>query len=1175
MKPCLPLILVLFLVGCYKKPDEVKQVPTLFEQLSEEQTGIRFSNQITESDSLNITNYEFMYNGGGVGIGDVNNDGLPDVYLTGNMTSSRLYLNRGKLSFEDITQKAGVGTSVWATGVSMADINQDGWLDIYVCVGGPEGYASSKNLLFINQQNGAFKEMAEAYGLADQGHSIHAAFVDYDQDGDLDVYVLTNYIKRNGMGPNILHIKQVNGEAPSTDRLYQNNGVGPNGHPTFTDVSRKANILKEGNGLGVAITDINRDGWPDIYVSNDFISNDIFWINNGDGTFTDKVSQYFKHQSYSSMGTDAADFNNDGLTDIISLDMLPETNERRKLMLGGIGHNRFESEMRMGYDPQYMRNTLQLNMGNGTDGEPIFSEIGQLSGVYSTEWSWAPLFADFDNDGYRDLYVTNGFGKDITNRDFIAYRREQSSQFVSREQINKRLKQAIDQIPGVKVANYGFRNNGDLTFANKTLEWGFSTPSFSSGVAFSDLDRDGDLDLVVNNINDPAFVYRNRASETTDNHYLQVKLKGNTPNAEGLGSKIELFYQGKYQFYEHSPYRGYQSSVDPLIHVGLGTHIHIDSLRIIWLDGHEQMIKNIQTNQVLLLEQKNASKLIKKSQSTPKLLFEDISGRSDLVYQHKEELYIDFNIQPLLPHKYSQNGPGIAVGDVNGDGLEDFFVGGAFKYPGCFFIHQPDGTFEKRVLTEDIKYEEDMGVLLFDADNDHDLDLYMVSGGSEFETDSPYYQDRLYMNDGKGNFKIHKEALPVMRASGSCVTACDFDKDGDLDLFVGGRVVPGAYPALPQSYLLRNDQGRFTDISHASGIGQQVGMVTSALWTDTDNDGWIDLMVVGEWMPVSIFKNNKGKFGNTTGLAGLSQSTGWWNSLSAGDFDNDGDVDYIAGNLGLNSKYKASAREPVRIIAKDFDGNGTLDPIMSHYMGGKQFPAHARDDMSLQMVGTKKRFTSYSNYAKADFRAILSGLDTNRAISFDAKTFETSYIENLGNGKFSLRGLPVEAQFAPAFGIVSDDIDQDGNLDVLMVGNSYATEVATGRYDAMYGLFMKGDGKGNFTPVSTRKAGFEVGGDAKGLALLYSRRHDKIIITAQNNAKLKAFKSLGGKQLFTFENTDVCADLILKNGRKRKHERYYGSTYLSQSSGKVTLDSTISQIQVTDHTGRRRSVNIE
>jgi hypothetical protein len=872
------------------------------------------------------------------------------------------------------------------------------------------------------------------------------------------------------------------------------------------------------------------------------------------------------------MGTDAADFNNDGLIDIISLDMLPETNERRKLMLGGIGHNRFESEMRMGYDPQYMRNTLQLNMGNGINGEPIFSEIGQLSGVYSTEWSWAPLFADFDNDGYRDLYVSNGFGKDITNRDFIAYRREQSSQFVSREQINKRLKQAIDQIPGVKVANYGFRNNGDLTFANKTLEWGFSTPSFSSGVAFSDLDSDGDLDLVVNNINDPAFVYRNRASETTGNHYLQIRLHGNPPNKEGLGCKIEWYYQGKYQFYEHSLYRGYQSSVDQLVHVGLGRDTHIDSLRIIWPGGNEQMIKNIQANQVLLLEQKNASKPLKKIKTTPHVFFEDITARSGIDYQHKEELYIDFNIQPLLPYKYSQNGPGISVGDVNGDGLDDFFVGGAFKYPGCFFIQQPNGTFNKRVLTEEKKYEEDMGVLLFDADNDKDLDLYIVSGGNEFEVNSPYYQDRLYINDGKGNFTIQKESLPSMRSSGSCVTACDFDKDGDLDLFVGGRLVPGAYPAPPKSYLLRNEGGRFTDISQTAGVGQQIGMVSSALWTDMDNDGWTDLMVTGEWMPVTLFKNNRGSFINITAVAGLAQSAGWWNSLTAGDFDSDGDMDYIAGNLGLNSKYKASAGEPVRVIAKDFDNNGTLDPIMSHYIGGKEYPAHARDDMSLQMVSTKKRFTSYSSYAKADFGAVLSGLDTTAAYRFNAKTFKNSYIENLGNGNFSIRSLPVEAQFAPVFGVVGDDFDQDANLDVLLVGNFHATEVATGRYDAMYGLWMKGDGKGNFTPVSTDKSGFEVGGDAKGLALLYSSKHEKIILAAQNNGKLKAFRYLGSKQLFTFENTDVSADFIFKDGRNRKHERYHGSTYLSQSSGKVALDSTVSQIQVTDHSGRKRVV---
>ncbi|MFD1143134.1 VCBS repeat-containing protein [Larkinella insperata] len=1100
------LLTIGVLAGCQSKRDAPSE-GALFELLPAEQTGIHFANTLKEDERLNILTFEYFYNGGGVGLGDINNDGLTDVFLGGNMTPSRLYLNKGNFKFEDITEKAGIHTEDgWATGISMVDLNADGLLDIYVCRSGPHGPEHRANQLYINQGNLTFREEANSYRLDDTGFSTQAAFFDYDRDGDLDVYILTNVMGKTG--PNVIRPKLTDGSAPSTDRLYRNDG---NGH--FANVSEAANIKLEGYGLGISIVDVNADGWPDVYVANDYLSNDILYINQAKGSgeryFTNQITEYFKHQSYSAMGTDAADIDNDGLTDFITLDMLPEGNERRRNMFGLMNYDRYLSELRAGYEPQFMRNTLQHNNGF-TPGanHPTFSEIGRLAGVQATDWSWCPLLADYDNDGFRDLMITNGYPKDITNRDFVVYR---MAQFQLQQQAGavdgRTFTEALHDVDGAHVPNYLFRNNGgSLTFTNQSAPWGFDTPSYSNGAAYADLDNDGDLDLVINNLNQQAFVYRNRANDLTKNHYLRIRLKGNSNNRYGFGAKVAVYYGKQQQFLEHSPYRGYQSTVENTLHFGLGKVSQVDSIRVTWLDGKSQLLTQIKANQVLIIDQRAAVAEKLPVQEPPMPLFREVSESLGIRYKHTEELYIDFKIQPLLPHLLSQNGPGLAVGDMNGDGREDFFVGGAFNHSGMLFFAEADGKFRSRALTEGKKYEEDLGALLFDADGDGDGDLYVVSGSSEFAPDSPYYQDRLYRNDGKGHFSPDPEALPRMLSSGSTVQTADFDRDGDLDLFVGGRLAPGKYPLPTQSYVLRNDGGRFTDVTQAVCPQlTKLGMVTSALWTDFDGDGWPDLIALGEWMPLTFFKNNRGQLVDVTQSTGLTHTHGWWSSLVAGDFDGDGDPDYVAGNLGLNNDWRTSPEKPVTVFAGDFDKNGTVDPVISQYIGDELYPVHPKDEMTGQMNYLRKKFPRYADYAKAKLTDVFTKEELSTAYVARSETFQSVYLENRGNGKFVLRPLPTLAQQAPLNGLLARDFDGDGKLDLLISGNFYGTEAITGRYDASIGLLLKGHGNGNFTPIPARESGFWVGGDARGLAEVILPDGRRLVLAAQNDGPLKAF----------------------------------------------------------------------
>ena len=1113
-----------------------QQSDTLFRRLSSSETGITFANTIVENDSLNVIDYTYIYNGGGVGIGDVNNDGLEDIYLTGNQVSSRLYLNQGNLTFQDVTEAAGVGTDRWATGVAMVDINQDGWLDIYVCVASKFDSALSKNYFFINQGADApggavtFIDQAEAYGLADAGYSTQAAFLDYDRDGDLDMYLLTNGME--SFSQNLARPKKIQGEGISNDKLYRNDtpptpdiplppskgDTGAGG--VFTDVTREASILTEGYGLGIAINDINQDGWPDVYAANDFVTNDLMWINNGDGTFTDKASEYLKHQTHNGMGTDIADFNNDGLVDIVVLDMMPEDNFRQKMMFSRPNDERFKLNLQFGYTPQYVRNTLQLNNGptppaspfeggRGMSGGVSFSEIGQLAGVYKTDWSWSALFADFDNDGYRDLLITNGYAKDVTDLDYVSYRAS-ASQFGTQEAKEEKAKQLAALLKEAKVHNYVFKNNHDLTFQDVSAPWGMDVPSFSNGTAFADLDNDGDLDLVMNNINDEAFVYENTLEKTEENRYLRIHLEGTPANTAGLQTTLRLKYDGQQQYHYHSVYRGYKSTVENTVHFGLGAYASVDSLEVVWPDGKYQLLKNVPSNQVLTLRYEEAADAqpLPDTTRTPPLL-SNISASLGLDYRHREEDFVDFKYEPLLPRRYSQDGPGTAVGDINGDGTDDFYVGGAKDQPGRFFVQQADRRFATQLLPGDSLYE-DMGAVLFDADGDGDQDLYVVSGGNEFPASHPGYRDRFYRNDGQGNFVQDTTAIPAITGSGSCVQAGDYDQDGDLDLFVGGRLKPQQYPLPVSSYILRNEGGRFVDVTaEVAPALVDIGMVTDALWTDFDQDRRLDLMVVGEWMPITFLHNDNGKFVNVTQDTQLPNTSGWWNTLVEGDFDQDGDPDYVVGNLGLNSKYKASTDEPVSLYTKDYDEDSRIDPILTYYVMGEEYPAAYRDALTDQMNPMRRRFQKYEDYAVATFDKMFTPEEREGAYILQAQRLTTSYLENQGSGPdgystFTIRDMPIIAQTAPVYSMATDDLNEDGHLDVLMVGNSYATEVHQGWYDAFIGQVLLGDGAGQFRPLTLGESGFYVDTDAKDLIRL-NRNGNPVWVVASNNDSLQVF----------------------------------------------------------------------
>jgi enediyne biosynthesis protein E4 len=1087
-----------------------------FTSLPSSETGISFENTITESDSLNLLVNEYTYMGSGVGVGDFNNDGLQDVFFAANQESSRLFLNKGSFHFEDISRSAGVQTTAWCTGVNVVDINQDGWLDIYVCVSGTAPAAERKNLLFVNQHDLTFREEAEAYHLADTSFCTQAVFFDYDKDGDLDMYLLNHRLQ--GDIRNIIRPKITDGTSPLRDALYRNEGVSPGlNHPVYRDVTAEAGITDDGYGLGVAVSDLNGDSYPDIYVANDYIGNDDLWLNNRNGTFTNCIATALRHQSYSSMGTDIADYNNDGLPDIATLDMQPETNERKKMMYSFLNDVRYKLERDAGYEPEFMRNMLHLNGGvRGMAGkeEPFFSEIGQLAGISETDWSWSVLMADFDNDGWKDMHITNGMGRDLINADFVQYRAALTVRpdDPNGENEKRKLVKELASIGSVPLQNYLYRNKGDLTFEDISSQAGITEKAISNGAVFADLDNDGDLDLITNNINGKASVLRNGLIDepaSTATHFIGLQLEGDSMNKQGVGTKVIVHTGGSQQFFEQQPARGYLSSVDQRIHIGLGKQ-QPDSIVIIWPDDKEQTIVRPPIDTFLHVHKREAKQVYHYTVAdTTGRLFTDITSRLGLPYHHAESFFHDYGFQSLLPQKYSQEGPFISTGDLNGDGLEDFFAGGAYGQQGKIFMQQADGSFTGKDIDSGEKNEEDMQSLLLDADGDKDPDLLIISGSSEFDPGSPYYQPRLYINDGKGNFTRDATAIPGhVHSPSKSVAGADFDGDGDIDIFIGGRVMVGSYPQVPNSFLLRNDKGKFTDITPP--VLQYPGLLNAAVWADIDGDKIPELILAGDWMPVRVFKNIAGSVTEVTQTCGMKDINGYWRSIIASDIDGDGDMDLLAGNLGLNNSFRISARQPAKLVARDFDGNGVIEPVFCYYIRNdksvyEESVGISRDQWAAQAPSIKKKFEQNHSYSVAPMDKIISPDEMKQATVLVCSEARSGCFLNDGKGNFSFQPFEQQAQWAPVNTLVCADADGDGIKDVLLAGNEYEYNVAAGRMDASYGLWMKGNGKAGFAPVAPVKSGWITDGDVRDIKFITAKKWGRIMLVARNNQPLQVF----------------------------------------------------------------------
>ncbi|HCZ36544.1 MAG TPA: hypothetical protein DHV26_11535, partial [Cytophagales bacterium] len=1067
------IFLSLILFSCHTR-DEVTN--PLFELLSPDETNILFRNDLRFSQEFNIYTYRNFYNGGGVALGDINNDGLLDIYLTSNQGRNALYLNKGNLEFEDITNKSGVGgNKAWSTGVSMADVNGDGWIDIYVCNSGDVTGDNKENELFINNKDLTFTEQAHEFGIADRGFTTHAAFLDFDRDNDLDLYILNNSYQAIGSF-NLRKYERPVRDSLGGDKFFRND------KGRFVDISEEAGIYGSiiGFGLGVTVGDVNLDGWPDIYVSNDFFERDYLYINNKDGTFKECLTEQMKSISGASMGADLADVNNDGYPDIFVTEMLPADNNRVKTVTTFENWDRYQYNVSNGYYHQFTRNMLQLNNGSNT-----FSEVGRLAKVEATDWSWGALMFDMDNDGLKDIFVANGIYQDLTNQDYL--------QYVSSEEVVKSIvtnrnvdyKKLVELIPSNPVSNFAFQNLGDLEFSNRAKEWGLGAPGFSNGAAYGDLDNDGDMDLVVNNVNDLVSIFKNNTTQFfPENHYLKFELVGEGQNLFALGASISV-YSGNQQFYvEQMPNRGFESSMDPRPHLGLGSIKVIDSLIVKWPNGTQSKLAEVPANQSLKLFQKDGNSLQQTRAGNSKSLLSE-TELMGLEFNHTESNFVDFDRNKLLFHMISNEGPKLAVADVNGDGLDDLYIGNAKDQPGELYIQNAMGSFKKSNQNGfvDDKDSEDLVCLFFDADGDKDQDLYVCSGSNEFSTSSFALSDRLYFNDGKGNFSRSQQILPTpVFESTSVVTPADFDMDGDIDLFVGVRSHPFLYGLPVNGYLLQNDgKGTFTDVT--SSFAPQlieIGMITDAGWIDVNADGWQDLIVVGEYMRITLLINNKGKFEDKSEAWGLSKTNGWWNAIEIADLDGDGDLDAVVGNHGLNSRFRASPERPVTMQVNDFDRNGTNEQIISVYQGDVSYPMVLRHDLMSQVPVLKKKFLKYESFKDQTFETIFT--PEERQGSLELKVYELASVVLINSGKsFELKKLPTEAQFAPIYAISISDIDGDEIMDLVVGGNLYKAKPEAGRYDASNGLLLKGTGAGNFKALSAGQSGLFLDGEVRDL----------------------------------------------------------------------------------------------
>ena len=1095
-KLCFAFCIIIWLLGSCNFNREKSDA--LFSLLDSQKTGISFNNVLTETHEMNVIEYQDFYSGGGVSIGDMDNDGLPDVFFTGNQVPARLYKNKGGMVFEDITSQAGLDHMGrgWYTGTSMVDINSDGFLDIYISKSGLEAPDDRANLLFINDGKGSFSEQAKAYGLDHKGFAVNATFFDYDQDGDLDMYLVNQ-------GP----VKLTSGDA-ETLRATPHEAAGDVLYEQidgkFVDVLTQAGLYSSVIGFahGVSVGDVNEDGWDDIFVSNDFFEYDYLYINNKDKTFTETIKNAMNHISYYSMGNDMADYNNDGLPDIVVLDMIAEDNRRLYANLGGMNAMKFQNHLRKSLHYQYMSNVLHLNNGNGT-----FSDVGTLAGISKTDWSWAPIFADFDNDGWKDLYITNGIRKDIRNIDWGNVYKSYAQMSGGKNSFSEQQwDMLLNSMPYEPVTNYMFRNNGDLTFMQVMGDWGMDQKSWSNGVAYGDLDGDGDLDLVVNNIDQEAFVYQNNQK---DAHYIRFSFKGPEKNPMGLGTKVRIYHGEMMQYQQHYIARGYRSSMEPIMHFGLGADSVISKIEVIWPDGKTAVSHDVPGNQIIQVNHEDA--VVPDSLPVPseKNLFQDITESSGISIRHNENELEDFMREPMLSYKLSELGPAFAIGDVNGDGLDDVYLGGSFRRSGQLLIQQnPFGLINSNEDTfENDRMFEDSGAAFFDVDNDKDLDLYVVSGGNENTLENGGMLDRLYINDGQGNFTKSVGLLDSVNCSGAVVVPYDFDQDGDLDVFIGGRMQPARYPLPADSYLLINSNGRLMDVTASLAPElKKLGMVTGAVFSDYDGDNDADLVIVGEWMPITIFNNAMGKFHKISNSNnGLEFSSGWWWTIVADDFDHDGDTDFIAGNMGYNYKFEAGKDSPLEIFADDLDDNKSIDIAMGYHQNGNLFPVNSRAKIVLQNPELKQKIPDNTTFATSTLYDIYGKESLNSTQHNTIYTLATSYIENRGQGKFEIHALVNKAQLSNTNSIVVRDVDNDGNSDLIIAGNLYSMELETIRNDAGYGLLLKGDGKGNFNPQTIKQSGLYLTGDTRHIGVIQTS-NDPVLLNIKNNDYLQLIR---------------------------------------------------------------------